>query len=321
MRGISSISYEDAFSVIEPQIAEGVHVYPFDDECPLDVRFLRFGRKRDIRLNRHEYFELLFAHSGEVVYQVQDRSFHMDPGDLFVMGSSLWHRMSDYPRGSVKAAVLYFLPELVQTSAAPGEALELLRPFIVQDDGFPHIIPAATGIPRQTFGLMRSIASELPASTPPSRLIARTYLHTVLALVARHYASYRGSDKAHQRRQHDLSRLRPLFTFIDANYSTPLSLARAAALLHLSRSSFMRLFRQVTGDSFVSYLNRFRVAKAEELLANTDKPIAEIGQEVGFYDQSYFGATFRVLHKLTPREYRRRMQNDRGSRERPTSAD
>ena len=76
MRGTSSISYEDAFSVIEPQIAEGVHVYPFDDECPLDVRFLRFGRKRDIRLNRHEYFELLFARSGEVVYQVQDRAFH-----------------------------------------------------------------------------------------------------------------------------------------------------------------------------------------------------------------------------------------------------
>lgn len=321
MRRISSISYEDAFSVIEPQIAEGLHRHPFDDECPVDVRFLRFGRKRDIRLNRHEYFELLFVLSGEVVYQVQDRTFHMDRGDLFVMGSSLLHRMSDYPRGWVKAAVLYFLPELVRASAAPGEALELLRPFMVQDVGFPHIIPAATGIPGRVFELTRHIAAELPASSPQGRLVVRTYVQAVLALVARHYAPYRGTEKAHLRRQHNLNRLRPLFSFIDENYGAPLSLAHAATLLHLSRSSFMRLFRQVTGDSFVSYLNRFRVAKAEELLANSDKPIAEIGQEVGFYDQSYFGATFRVLHNMTPREYRRRMQNDQGSSEHPSSLD
>jgi len=321
LRRTASISYEDAFSVIEPQIAEGVHRHPFDDNCPVDVRFLRFGRKRDIRLNRHEYFELLFVCSGEVVYQVHDRTLHMAQGDLFVIGSSLLHRMSDYPRGWVKAAVLYFLPELVRASAAPGEALELLRPFLVQGGGFPHIIPAATGVPERVFELTRQIAAELPATTSHSRLVVRTYLHTVLALVARHYAPYRGTEKAHLRRQRDLNRLRPLFSFIDANYGAPVSLSHAATLLNLSRSSFMRLFRQVTGDSFVSYLNRFRVAKAEELLANSDKPIAEIGQEVGFYDQSYFGATFRGLHNMTPREYRRRMQDDRGSRERSPGLD
>jgi len=42
----------------------------------------------------------------------------------------------------------------------------------------------------------------------------------------------------------------------------------------------MRFFKHVTGQSFVTYLNHFRIAKAQVVLANTDRPIAEISQEV-----------------------------------------
>ena len=129
----------------------------------------------------------------------------------------------------------------------------------------------------------------------------------MLALLMRHYAGYAGSETAYTRHREDLERLRPLFQYIDAHYASPLTVADAAAVLHFSKSSFMRLFKQVTGDSFIGYLNRFRVAKAELLLASTDMPIADIGQEVGFYDQSYFGATFRGLLCMTPRQYRQRM--------------
>jgi AraC-like DNA-binding protein len=53
------------------------------------------------------------------------------------------------------------------------------------------------------------------------------------------------------------------------------------------------------------YLNHFRIAKAQALLATTDKSISEIGEEVGFCDQSYFGLVFRRLVHLTPRDYRK----------------
>jgi len=40
-------------------------------------------------------------------------------------------------------------------------------------------------------------------------------------------------------------------------------------------------------------------------LASTDKPISEVGRDVGFGDQSYFGLVFRRLIQVTPREYRK----------------
>ncbi|HYP14870.1 MAG TPA: AraC family transcriptional regulator, partial [Bryobacteraceae bacterium] len=105
-----------------------------------------------------------------------------------------------------------------------------------------------------------------------------------------------------------LEKLKPLFAHIDANFSRVITVEQAADLVHMSKSTFMRFFREVTGQSFVGYLNRFRIARAEVLLSKTDLPIAEVGLRVGFCDQSYFGLTFRNLLEMTPREYKNRLK-------------
>ncbi len=41
------------------------------------------------------------------------------------------------------------------------------------------------------------------------------------------------------------------------------------------------------------------------MLVSTPKSISEVSYEVGFCDQSYFGAVFRRIVKITPLAYRR----------------
>ncbi|MGD1081438.1 MAG: AraC family transcriptional regulator [Candidatus Sulfotelmatobacter sp.] len=62
----------------------------------------------------------------------------------------------------------------------------------------------------------------------------------------------------------------------------------------------------MTGQSFVNYVRHFRISKAQEILASTDKSISDVSQQTGFCDQSYFGTVFRALAKMTPLTYRRR---------------
>jgi AraC-like DNA-binding protein/quercetin dioxygenase-like cupin family protein len=299
------VVWEDAYSIIEPQItAEGVHVWPFDHTFPVDVRYLVFERRHEIRVNRHDYFELLYFHSGEAIYQVQGRTLRVREGDLFVMGSTSLHRMIDYPRGRVRAGVLYFLPELIRSGDGAEEEVEYLMPFLVQNSSFPHVIPAHTRIPLQVFDLMKRTNAELPAASNRARLSIKTYLKMILVLLVNHYASFRGTEETFNHKNRDLERLRPLFKFIDQHYAEPLSVEQAASLICMSKSHFMRFFKQVTGHSFVSHLSRFRIAKAQSLLTSADKSIAEISQEVGFYDQSYIGMIFHKLVGLTPREFR-----------------
>ena len=181
-------------------------------------------------------------------------------------------------------------------------------PFLVQRDDFPHVVPAATGIPAQVFDLMLRASADLPAGTHRSRLAVKTYLKMILLLLGDHYATFRGSEDVCSRKHADLNRLAPLFAFIDRSYSEPISVEQAALAVGMSKSSFMRFFKQVAGQRFVAYLNHFRIAKAEALLAATDKTIAEISQEVGFCDQSYFGLVFRHVMGVSPRDYKSRRE-------------
>jgi AraC-like DNA-binding protein len=95
-----------------------------------------------------------------------------------------------------------------------------------------------------------------------------------------------------------------LFEYIDVHYGEPITIQDAASIVYLSKSHFMKFFKRVTGQAFVSYLNHFRIAKAQVLLTTTDLPFSEVSQEVGFCDQSYFGLVFRKLVHVSPREYK-----------------
>jgi AraC-like DNA-binding protein/quercetin dioxygenase-like cupin family protein len=311
MRSVGRVRWEDASSIISPQInAQMVHVWPFVPEFPIDVRFLKFGPKNYIRLKRHDHFELLVLHSGEVTFEIQGRHVPMGQGDLMVMGSTQLHRMSSYDRCPVKAAVLYFLPELIRGTEKTGDDIEYLMPFLVQDEKFPHVIPARTGIPAQVFDLMLRVSAELPTNSYRARLSVKTYLKMILVLLVNHYAAFRGSEDIYQRKQRDIERLAPLFEFIEQHYGEAITVEQAALVVRMSKSNFMRFFKQVTGQPFVAYLNHFRIAKAEVLLATTDQSIAEVSQAVGFCDQSYFGLVFRSVLGVPPRDFKVRAEKE-----------
>src|SRR5215831_16211762 len=294
-------------SEIETQInAEGVHLWPFEPELPIDVRFLAIER-RPVRLNRHDYFELIYCYSGDITFQVQERNITTKEGDLFVIGSTLFHRAIDNGHTRTKAVVVYFLPELIyRDGIIDEEAAEYLKPFLNQDGSFMHVVPAETGLPLQALHWIEEIHREMPAASTEARLAVKTYLRMILMLLRRHYRDAQTVKGAFVRRQRDIERLRPLFGFIDQHFAEKISLRDASTVVGMSSSHFKRFFRQVTGQPFVTHLNRFRVARAQGLLALTDKSIAEVSQEVGFCDQSYFGIVFRKFVHMPPLLYRQR---------------
>jgi AraC-like DNA-binding protein/quercetin dioxygenase-like cupin family protein len=304
----TELPWEMDFPVLEPQInARGVHVWPFEPSFPVEVRFFECGEHHSVRMNRHDYFELVYVYSGEATFQIQDRFFPVKGGDLVMIGSTLYHRQLAKPDGTKdRIVILIFQPELIRTATANGDGVEYLLPFYSQDSEFPHVVPAQTGIPARILELIREIRTELPATSNRGRLAVKTYLKMILVLLVNHYTDYLGSQKAFNHKQIAIDRLRPLFEWVDRHSGEPITVSDAAKISAMSTSYFMRFFKQVTGQSFLSYLNNFRIAKSQILLSTTDKSISEISQEIGFCDQSYFGMVFRKLVQTTPMSYRRR---------------
>ncbi|WP_341486393.1 GlxA family transcriptional regulator [Pararhizobium sp. A13] len=84
------------------------------------------------------------------------------------------------------------------------------------------------------------------------------------------------------------------------------SLAILAAQAGLEQRTFIRRFRKATGLTTGDYIQRIRVAKAQELLQFTKTSIEQIAWDVAYTDQSAFRKVFGKIVGLTPGEYRQR---------------
>ena len=67
----------------------------------------------------------------------------------------------------------------------------------------------------------------------------------------------------------------------------------------------MRRFKEETGQTFIHFLNDYRLSSASYRLAETDASISEIADASGFNNFSYFIRLFRQKFGTTPGGYRK----------------
>jgi YesN/AraC family two-component response regulator len=98
--------------------------------------------------------------------------------------------------------------------------------------------------------------------------------------------------------------IQPAIEYIQENYCSSISLNTISSLCEISPSYFSKLFKKVTKQNLVRYINSIRVKQAENLLATTNKSISQIAVELGFEDCGYFIKVFKKETGLTPNTYR-----------------
>ncbi len=99
-------------------------------------------------------------------------------------------------------------------------------------------------------------------------------------------------------------RLQRVFSHIRENIGRDLSVMELAQVVGMSQYYFSKLFKMSTGTTPHQYVMRQRVERAQELLRESQMPLAEVTTQVGFETQSHFTSVFRRLVGTTPKHYR-----------------
>ena len=82
------------------------------------------------------------------------------------------------------------------------------------------------------------------------------------------------------------------------------SLSKMAEKFKYHPNYISAVLKKATGKSFVDLLQIQRLNKAAAYLANSDSPIPEIAEEVGYSSLSFFYKKFNEIFLQTPKEYR-----------------
>jgi AraC family transcriptional regulator len=100
-------------------------------------------------------------------------------------------------------------------------------------------------------------------------------------------------------------RLTRVQTYIETNIGERITLANLADTAGLSRMYFAKQFRATTGMRPHDFVLRKRIARAQQMLAETSDALVDIALSVGFHTQAHFTTVFKKISGNTPYQFRR----------------
>jgi len=99
-------------------------------------------------------------------------------------------------------------------------------------------------------------------------------------------------------------RIGRVLDYITENFSTDISLSKAAEIACMGATYFSEKFKNVVGVNFSKYLSHFRLERAKNLLSRTTFKISEVAKLTGYRDANYFAKKFVSLIGMKPTRYR-----------------
>lgn len=199
----------------------------------------------------------------------------------------------------------------IREIAAPGASEMMLFHFRLQDfyallgdDDVSLLDDYRNDI---TDGALGQLGLEVRRSLMSGRTEGEAYLeHLTAAFAFRHIALLKSKPVfTPERPWISLAVKKKVDAYIDAHLDTPIALTDLAALVDLPLRRLHDGLRASTGTTLYQIILDKRIARAREMLANTDETVASIAYACGFSSQQHMTNTFTSKLGVSPGRYRR----------------
>lgn len=240
----------------------------------------------------HSFFLLLYVSAGTGTHTVDLVTYELHPGSVFFLAPGQVHHWQLAP--AADGIVMFFEPTFYQFRYPERDLLAL--PFF--DSAHPPVLylpPANELAP-----LFEQVLREYQHPAANQAEVLRAYLALVLELASRHYPAAPAATEA-SLAQHQI---RQFGALLNQHYRRQRSVRDYAQQLHLTANYLNALCRRVLGQTASDLIHARVVLEAKRLLSHSALGVAQVADELGFDDPSYFGRYFRKYAGQSPEAFR-----------------
>lgn len=105
----------------------------------------------------------------------------------------------------------------------------------------------------------------------------------------------------------ELEDLQQAIAILKAGYGERLSYFQLAKRIGMNAYTLKKKFKAYTGYTIPEYQLNVRMERADQLLMETDLPVGEIGQQIGYKNLSNFSETFKKHFGISPKARRKKV--------------
>lgn len=104
--------------------------------------------------------------------------------------------------------------------------------------------------------------------------------------------------------------IQKILQYIHAHYAEDITVKSMSQYVVMGENYVSTLFKKKTGYTLIHYLHQVRVNHAIRYLCDSDLPVYEIGNRVGFVNDNYFIKIFKRFTTQTPSQYRQTVKGN-----------
>ncbi|EFM09968.1 transcriptional regulator, AraC family [Paenibacillus curdlanolyticus YK9] len=271
-----------------------------------------FNANRDVKVNQqilflhwHEHFEIIRMEKGSAIFHIDSQPYTAHPGDVLMVPAGGLHVGYSISEGEVAFLSIVFNASLFQDWLHDPIHASFLLPYLQERVQFP-VQPAEVDPACATyFAILDQAISEFNAKRPAFQLIIKSQLHILLTMLARAFLPEQLPPAANRRYIQNRDRFKSLIHHIETNIGDKHTVEEAAKRLNLNPYHFCKMFKKLTGRTFIEYVNVCRVNEAERLLLESELSITEIAGKIGCDNPNYFTKLFKQYKGVIPSKLRK----------------
>jgi AraC family transcriptional regulator of arabinose operon len=229
---------------------------------------------------------------GQGLYRQPDLSVLVGPGELTLLAPGAYQDYGVPEGGEWEFLWAHFVPRPAWTPLLklPAVGRGLHRLALARPAARERVEAAFRRLHRDAIGALHPLSEEL----------ALNALEEVLLMA--------GGEVTGGGRSTFDPRVQSVLEILARDIVVDHSMGALAAAAFLSPSRLAHLFKEQTGQTIAEAARELRLRQAARLLRHSGRSVGEIAAEVGFRCPFHFSRRFRQAFGVSPREYRRQVQ-------------
>lgn len=263
-------------------------------------------------IHTHDFHELNIVISGNGKHFMHESTYYISCGDIFIMPPGINH---GYEFDSAQYSIFHLLLH-DNFFKKYKDYLETLKGYEILFNIDPTIRKKNLNINsflhidiKENYNLIR-IFDEL-ASLENIHLSNTEFEKECLTLytIAKICEILENENSGYNNENRYLYDLLKSVEYIHMQYDNHIELKDLYEVSCMSRSSYLRYFKQVFNCTPNDYIQDYRLRQAKSMLKHTTKSLATIANDCGFCDSAHFSRLFKKKYAIAPSAYRNSSKN------------
>lgn len=269
-----------------------------------DSRHVVNDSDRLVYCHYHDEIEFNYVIEGSIVMEIGTQRIEVQAGEAVMINGNEIHSGYCEKEAHCRMFGIIFKLDMLGSQEPDVCQSKYLEHFLCGHYQFPSHIPNKPGWQAKVIAEMERIVVTYRQQNFGYEWRIKSGLFSILAEIIANKAFLTRNEQSVMPSER-LERFQKSISYIQEHYIGKITVDDLARAAGISVDHFYKFFKQISGETPMTYVNRHRTRIAANLLKYTDLSVLNVALQSGFDNVSYFIKTYKKYTGLTPSAWRK----------------